>query len=66
MKSMNTIIPMKAKPSHQWKHTNLSTPGSQDSAGKVTITALWDSIDIIHIDFLSNEKRVTGKYYPLY
>ena len=50
----------------QWVEAGRSAPEqpkTQQSAGKVMTTLLWDVHGMIHIDYLEKEKTITAQYY---
>ena len=52
--------------SMQWKHEGSPSPKRfkvLPSAGKVLLSVFWDAQDVIMVDYLQREAKITGLYY---
>jgi hypothetical protein len=50
----------------EWRHPNEPAPRkfkAQKSAGKVMGVLFWDSLEIVHLEYLPHGATVTGHYY---
>ena len=57
--------PESKRASMEWRHPT-SPPSkfkSKQTAGKVTVTVFWDSVDVILVDFMSKEATINSDVY---
>jgi hypothetical protein len=58
--------PESKQQSKQWNEASCSAPkkiSSIPSAGKDMASVFWDAEGILFIDYLENNKKITGEYY---